>query len=322
MATALSPLPFRDTSTIYNQDWQERLRSYLVPRESGYWAFDFAKAWTKFQRGVRQELELADLVEHWLDLRQARVLVVGSFLGTEAIAYALRGACVTGVDLDEQALELSRQLGREYGIELDVRAVDATCTSFADASFDYVSCAQVLEHLPPERQSRLLEEIWRVLRPGGLLWLDTPNQHCFMDHHDTGLPFIHWLPRGLKVPLARLLGRAVPGREPAFGNRPVFLHHYVSYPWVQRQLARLGPHEVLSRYRGFADLDHYRAVRERQGRWSRLQSWKLAVYRQLMRIGSPNWFTGIRLMIRKGATPANDLDVETVRRWNTQGLKV
>lgn len=286
---------------IYTEEWREQLRGFYSGRDrEHYWAFDFAKAWAKFQRGVRQESEMADLVGHWMDLRNARVLVIGSYLGSEAIAYALRGAEVVGIDLDERALSLSRKLAEEYGVRIQLQTADASRTGFPDGSFDYISCAQVLEHLPPEMQPRLLAEIWRVCKPGGLFWLDTPNQWAFRDHHDTGLPLIHWLPRALKVPLARALGRAVPDQEPAFGSEAVYLHYYLSYFSLNRMLAGLGRYEVLSRYRGYAGIDHYTNVRRKQGRTNgSLFPVKAALLRSLLPVWNFNWFSGIRLMVRK-----------------------
>ena len=44
---------------------------------------------------------------------------------------------------------------------------------FADASFSCVLCSQVIEHVPKE--SPILDELCRVLRPGGRLVLGTPD---------------------------------------------------------------------------------------------------------------------------------------------------
>src|SRR6185437_15623219 len=118
------------SGAIYNDEWREQLRHYYARRGDGnYWAFNFSKAWAKFQRGVRQESEMADLVSHWMDLKGARVLVIGSYLGSEAIAYALRGAEVVGIDLDEDALNLSRKLAQQHGVSLQLFASDAAHTS-------------------------------------------------------------------------------------------------------------------------------------------------------------------------------------------------
>ena len=44
---------------------------------------------------------------------------------------------------------------------------------YADGSFDLVTCTEVIEHL--EHYRFALREIWRVLRPGGVCVISTPN---------------------------------------------------------------------------------------------------------------------------------------------------
>jgi 2-polyprenyl-3-methyl-5-hydroxy-6-metoxy-1,4-benzoquinol methylase len=289
-------------SAIYDAKLRQRFDAFCAARANNYWAFDFDRAWRKYCRGVEQESDLARMLGRWMDLRDKNVLVIGSYLGNEAIAYARFGARVVGIDLDRGALELAAVLAGRYGVDVDFFPRDAVHTGFDAGAFDYVSCAQVIEHLPPEQQPLLLQEIWRLCKPGGVFWLDTPNQWAYKDHHDTGLPFIHWLPRKLKVPLACWLGRAATYPEPAFGNQPVYLHYYLSYVRLCRILNRLGKHEVLSRYRGFADADHLAELRRHQGRAS--GPWfavKNASLRLVLQFWDFNWFSGIRLMIRKEA---------------------
>src|SRR5206468_10001727 len=43
----------------------------------------------------------------------------------------------------------------------------------ADGAFDLVHCSHVLEHLPPT--AKLMAEIWRVLKPGGRLFIECPH---------------------------------------------------------------------------------------------------------------------------------------------------
>ena len=135
------------------------------------------------------------------------MLVMGSWLGAEAIAYALCGAEVTAIDLDVEALAA---FDASWPADTALRSArsrgDAAATRLPSGQFDLVSCSQVLEHLPPDRQPALVAEMWRLARPGGLLWIDTPNQLALCDQHDTGLYFVHWLPRPWKTrlgPLAR-----------------------------------------------------------------------------------------------------------------------
>lgn len=56
---------------------------------------------------------------------------------------------------------------------LDLRVEDARALSFADASFDAVVCVSVIEHIPGDGDAAAMAEIWRVLRPGGVLHLTT-----------------------------------------------------------------------------------------------------------------------------------------------------
>ena len=75
----------------------------------------------------------------------------------------------------------------EYAGRLAIAGVDANYSSdrvahgsvlslpFPDASFDRALCLDVLEHLAYEEQPRALAELFRVLRPGGELFVSVPN---------------------------------------------------------------------------------------------------------------------------------------------------
>jgi 2-polyprenyl-3-methyl-5-hydroxy-6-metoxy-1,4-benzoquinol methylase len=293
-----------DIDAIYTSDWKRRIGDYFARGQqfaaaSDYWAFDFDRQWAKHRRAVAQELRLVEQIGHWMPPIGRKVLVLGSWLGAEAIAYAFCGAEVTAVDLDAEALALSAELAGRYGTSIRTAAMDASATSLPSGEFDLVSCSQVLEHLPPERQPALVAEMWRLCKPGGLLWIDTPNQLALCDQHDTGLYFVHWLPRPLKTRLARWLGRDVPTREPGFGFEQVGLHYYLSYFSLLRILQRLGPFEILSRYRGYASVSHYAACRRRAGRAGPLFPLKLAAMKAAMCVWNFNWMNDIRLVVRK-----------------------
>jgi SAM-dependent methyltransferase len=56
---------------------------------------------------------------------------------------------------------------------LDLRVEDARALSFDDRSFDAVVCVSVIEHVAGDGDATAMAEIWRVLRPGGVLHLTT-----------------------------------------------------------------------------------------------------------------------------------------------------
>jgi len=86
------------------------------------------------------------------------------------------------------AARLSRR--REY-LSVDIepgyamRAMDLQDLDLADASFDWVLCSHVLEHVPDDR--RAMRELWRVLRPGGTAIIQFPT-YSYITHEDPSLP--------------------------------------------------------------------------------------------------------------------------------------
>jgi SAM-dependent methyltransferase len=75
----------------------------------------------------------------------------------------------TSVDLLPEEVDLWRAL--DPG--LDLRVEDARALSFGDAAFDAVACASVIEHVEGDGDAAAMAEMWRVLRPGGVLHLTT-----------------------------------------------------------------------------------------------------------------------------------------------------
>lgn len=75
----------------------------------------------------------------------------------------------TAIDVLEDEIARWRVLDPD----LDLRVEDARALSFADASFDAVACVSVIEHVAGDGDAVAMAEMWRVLRPGGVLHLTT-----------------------------------------------------------------------------------------------------------------------------------------------------
>jgi SAM-dependent methyltransferase len=97
---------------------------------------------------------------------------VGFFGGTAR----KRGAKVVGLDFSAVALELCR--GREPGMGV-VRG-DATRLPFPSERFDVVLLNDIIEHLAEAPGRTMIEEVYRVLRKGGRLVVDTDNDEFIM----------------------------------------------------------------------------------------------------------------------------------------------
>jgi ubiquinone/menaquinone biosynthesis C-methylase UbiE len=95
-----------------------------------------------------------------------RLLEVGVGAGTDHLQWARAGAICFGVDLTDAAIETTRAHLAAYGLSSDLRRVDAETLPFPDDSFDVVYSWGVIHHT--ERPERIIAEIRRVLRPGGV----------------------------------------------------------------------------------------------------------------------------------------------------------
>ena len=110
-----------------------------------------------------------------------RVLDMGCGGGRHAFALLRRGAHVIALDMDPAELKdvagmfTAMQQEGEVPAGASAGAVRGTAYAlpFAAASFDYVVCSEVLEHLLED--SRAMAELTRVLKPGGLIAVTVPR---------------------------------------------------------------------------------------------------------------------------------------------------
>ena len=124
--------------------------------------------------------------------RSPRILDVGCSTGGSAVAMALSPVLapdlVVGVDPEPLSLRAAEVRARGYGLGPS-RVAFRPCRParplpFPSDSFDLVACVSVLEFLPTARErTDLVDEMKRVVRPGGHLFLATPNPLRFRDMH-------------------------------------------------------------------------------------------------------------------------------------------
>lgn len=100
----------------------------------------------------------------------SRILEVGCGGGALLSFLEAKGHEVTGVDVLEDAVKVSRGMVTRG----EVLQADAGSLPFPDASFDRLVTQHLVEHL--EDIARTLKEWRRVLIPGGVMAICTPNR--------------------------------------------------------------------------------------------------------------------------------------------------
>jgi SAM-dependent methyltransferase len=68
---------------------------------------------------------------------------------------------------------------------------------YPDAYFDAAILANVFEHILPDARQKSFDEMWRVLKPGGIVAGQIPNPYFPIESHSR-LPFMGWLPIGMQ----------------------------------------------------------------------------------------------------------------------------
>ncbi|NLE49903.1 MAG: class I SAM-dependent methyltransferase [Chloroflexi bacterium] len=146
------------------------------------------------------------MINHWVDLHGACVLEAGCGLGTYSSQIRRRySLCVEAFDIEHERIKFARQ-DTPHAVVAAAEAIP-----YRSNVFDLVISNEVIEHVGDDRAA--VEEMVRVLRPGGRIVLFCPNRWYPVEQHG-------WYRRG----------------EYRFGNIPLI--NYLPDRWRDR----LAPH--------------------------------------------------------------------------------
>jgi len=130
------------------------------------------------------------------------LLNVGGSVGIMDHYLAGHFKTVSSIDIDDIAIAHARTVYRDDNLQFLI--ADALDMPFADGRFDVVSCVQVYEHVPDARA--MFEEIYRVLKPGGVCYLAANNRLRLIEPHYR-LPLLSVVPRRWAHYYLRLAGK-------------------------------------------------------------------------------------------------------------------
>lgn len=114
------------------------------------------------------------------------ILDIASGEGYGSALLAQVAGAVTGVDVDQAAVAHASE---KYARQTNLRYLHGSCTAIPlpDETVDIVTSFETIEH--HDQHEEMMQEIKRVLKPGGLLIISSPNKLVYSDLRNSQNPF-------------------------------------------------------------------------------------------------------------------------------------
>lgn len=130
-----------------------------------------------------------DAIIAFLRKKKAKhVCDAGCGCGLYSLKLARLGFAVSGFDLAEDAVLLTKKLLLEHGYSAkDFKRATILSTGYPSQCFDAVVARDVIDHMPIEQGIDAVKELLRIVRPGGcvLLTLDATDSEYESEPHET-----------------------------------------------------------------------------------------------------------------------------------------
>jgi SAM-dependent methyltransferase len=124
------------------------------------------------------------ILKDWLrDIpKGSKILDLGSASGGNTLVMMSLGYDVTSLEYSQVGVDIQVKKG------IPVLQADARKVGLPDNSFDACICLDVLEHIGED--SLVLDEIFRILKPGGLFLFSVPEDMSLWSEHDVAVSHI------------------------------------------------------------------------------------------------------------------------------------
>lgn len=137
--------------------------------------------------------------------KNAKLLDYGCGIGFNIYYFAKVFPDIIGIDNDKNSVEIARRQLKKLKCNKKVLHYDGKRLPFKENIFDIVSASDVWEHV--ENPRLMLKEIYRVLKPSGILFIHNPNKLWPLETHYK-LPLLSYLPASIANWYVKITDRA------------------------------------------------------------------------------------------------------------------
>jgi SAM-dependent methyltransferase len=171
------------------------------------------------------------------------VVDIGAAQGRFVIGCIRLGYRAIGIEPWVPAREAAAQLASLAGVDAPVLPGTAEATGLPSGQFDVVIAKSVIEHVKDAQAA--FNEMYRILKPGGIFWFCTASSRCPRQHEIAGFPLFGWYPDPLK---RRIMEWARKNKPHLVGHTDTPAIHWFTPGKAKRMLRRAGFRQVYDRW--------------------------------------------------------------------------
>lgn len=123
---------------------------------------------------------------------------------------------IVGIDLSNPSISIAELRAKHYR----VKNTRFLCSTTGDklpnniGEYDYIVLSAVYEHLLPEERKSILHQLWSILKPDGVLFINqTPYRYFPFEGHTTRIPLINYMPDKLAHSISCRFSRRISRKD-------------------------------------------------------------------------------------------------------------
>ena len=181
-----------------------------------------ASSWYNFRHRSIFRSELETLARRW---QKGKLLNLGCAHGPDFLPFR-QGFDLYGVDFSSEMLKFAQKYSQKFGFVANLALADIRRLPYPNETFDWAISVATYHHIKSKEQQAALNELRRVLKPGGEAFITVWNRWQ---------PKFWFKPKELRVPWRKQ-------------GKTLYRYHYLfSYPELERLVKRAG-FEVLKSF--------------------------------------------------------------------------
>ncbi|MGC9384300.1 MAG: class I SAM-dependent methyltransferase [Kosmotogaceae bacterium] len=137
--------------------------------------------WNRVKEDIwnRPSEDVYYLLHRWKEKGYKRFLDLGCGMGRHSVFFAENGFQVTGCDLSESGLRILKESAKEKNLDINIVKGDIAELPFENESFDAILSYHSIYHVDSQGMSKVIEEIRRVLKKGGEIFLTLLSKRTY-----------------------------------------------------------------------------------------------------------------------------------------------